>query len=190
MIAPRFRDTLAHLRVSAPDVVVTVGGTCGVEAAPVAYLNERYRGDLAVVWYDAHGDLNAPATSPSGHFHGMVLRTLLGDSPKGDRARVAARVGPRTNLPRRNPDLDPDEAAYSSGRRHFGNAAAGVRRSARCVNRHPRTKLRERLPACRHGLLQTRRISRHADANARGSLVRISGGDAGRPASLVSRRPV
>jgi arginase len=51
-------------------MVVTVGGTCGVEAAPVAYLNERYAGDLAIVWFDAHGDLNAPDTSPSGHFHG------------------------------------------------------------------------------------------------------------------------
>ena len=68
---------LADLRASAPDIVVTVGGTCGVEAAPVAYLNERYDGNLAVVWFDGHGDLNSPATSPSGHFHGMVLRTLL-----------------------------------------------------------------------------------------------------------------
>src|SRR5262252_5849854 len=47
-IAPRFRQTLDRLRVSAPDVVVTVGGTCGVEAAPVAYLNERYNGNLAI----------------------------------------------------------------------------------------------------------------------------------------------
>src|SRR5262245_24952059 len=55
-IASRFRATLLELRASAPDRVVTIGGTCGVEAAPVAYLNERYAGDLAVVWFDAHGD--------------------------------------------------------------------------------------------------------------------------------------
>src|SRR5690349_8613528 len=65
-VAPRFRATLAALRAHAPERIVTVGGTCGVEAAPVAYLNERYDGDLAVVWFDAHGDLNSPATSPSG----------------------------------------------------------------------------------------------------------------------------
>lgn len=80
-IAPRFRGTLSRIRTAAPDLIVTVGGTCGVEAAPVAYLNERYAGDLAVVWFDAHGDLNTPESSPSGHFHGMVLRTLLGDGP-------------------------------------------------------------------------------------------------------------
>lgn len=59
-----------------------IGGTCGTEMVPVAYLNNHYRGDLAVLWLDAHGDLNTPGSSPSGHFHGMVLRTLLGD---GDR---------------------------------------------------------------------------------------------------------
>jgi arginase family enzyme len=31
-----------------------------------------------VVWFDAHGDLNTPSSSPSGAFHGMVLRNLLG----------------------------------------------------------------------------------------------------------------
>ena len=80
-IAPRFRDTLSRIRTAAPDAIVTIGGTCGVEAAPIAYLNERYGGNLAIVWLDAHGDLNTPQSSPSGHFHGMVLRTLLGDGP-------------------------------------------------------------------------------------------------------------
>jgi arginase len=61
---------------------MTVGGSCGTEAAPVSYLNSVYEGDLAVVWFDAHGDLNTPESSPSGHFHGMVLRTLLGDGPE------------------------------------------------------------------------------------------------------------
>jgi arginase len=31
------------------------------------------------VWFDAHGDLNTPESSPSHAFGGMVLRTLLGD---------------------------------------------------------------------------------------------------------------
>ncbi len=33
------------------------------------------------MWFDAHGDMNTPASSPSGHYHGMVLRTLLGQGP-------------------------------------------------------------------------------------------------------------
>ena len=35
--------------------------------------------DLAVVWIDAHADLNTPESSPSGAFHGMVLRAIVGD---------------------------------------------------------------------------------------------------------------
>jgi arginase len=30
------------------------------------------------VWVDAHGDLNTPATSPTGNVHGMVLAAALG----------------------------------------------------------------------------------------------------------------
>lgn len=32
----------------------------------------------AVLWFDAHGDLNTPDTSPSGNVHGMALAALLG----------------------------------------------------------------------------------------------------------------
>jgi arginase len=111
-IASRFRDTLTSLRSSAPDVIVTVGGTCGVEAAPVAYLNERYGGDLAVVWFDAHGDLNSPATSPSGHFHGMVLRTLLGTGPREYVDQIRRPLQPSQVFLAGTRDLDPDESAF------------------------------------------------------------------------------
>lgn len=63
--------------------VLTVGGDCGVEVAPIAAAVRRHGDRLAVVWFDAHGDLNTPASSPSGAFHGMVLRTLLGEGPAG-----------------------------------------------------------------------------------------------------------
>ena len=111
-IAARFQSTLGALRASAPDAIVTVGGTCGVEAAPVAYLNERYAGDLAVVWFDAHGDLNSPATSPSGHFHGMVLRTLLGDGPAEYVHDIARPLTPRQIVLAGTRDLDAGEATF------------------------------------------------------------------------------
>ncbi|NEU56783.1 arginase [Halorussus sp. MSC15.2] len=34
--------------------------------------------DIGVIWFDAHGDFNTPATSPSGNVHGMPLAALLG----------------------------------------------------------------------------------------------------------------
>jgi arginase len=35
-------------------------------------------GPGAVLWFDAHGDLNTPATTPSGNVHGMPLAAALG----------------------------------------------------------------------------------------------------------------
>lgn len=58
-----------------------LGCDCGGELVPIARLNQRYGGNLRVIWFDAHPDLNAVETSQSHTFHGMVLRALLGDIP-------------------------------------------------------------------------------------------------------------
>ena len=36
---------------------------------------------LGLIWVDAHGDMNTPATTPSGNVHGMPLAALLGQEP-------------------------------------------------------------------------------------------------------------
>ncbi|WP_291413037.1 arginase family protein [Actinophytocola sp.] len=61
------------------DVVITAGGDCGVDLAPIAAARKRHGDRLTVLWIDAHPDVYTPQTLPSGSFHGMVLRTLLGD---------------------------------------------------------------------------------------------------------------
>ncbi|WP_374007341.1 arginase family protein [Leifsonia sp. LS-T14] len=64
--------------------VITIGGDCGAELAAVQHaISTRPPGEVAVVWFDAHGDLNDVDSSPSGAFCGMVLRALLGDGPDG-----------------------------------------------------------------------------------------------------------
>ncbi|WP_126661317.1 arginase [Haloterrigena salifodinae] len=40
--------------------------------------------DLGAIWFDAHADLNTPATSPSGNVHGMPLAATLGRGAFGD----------------------------------------------------------------------------------------------------------
>jgi arginase len=111
-IGPRFRKAMTRLRAEAADRILTIGGTCGVEAAPVGYLNERYGGDLAVVWLDAHGDLNTPESSPSGNFHGMVLRTLLGDGPAEYVSELRRPLAPGQVFLAATRDLDPSEMDY------------------------------------------------------------------------------
>lgn len=73
------RDRLAAALGEITGAVITVGGDCGVE---LAALERVASDDVAVIWLDAHPDLNTPESSPSGAFTGMVLRTLLGDGPE------------------------------------------------------------------------------------------------------------
>jgi len=113
-IAPRFRETIRKLQTTAPAKIFMIGGTCGVEVAPVGYLNDRYQGNLAVIWFDAHGDLNTPISSPSGHFHGMALRTLLGDGPVEYTGELQRFLKPQQVFLAGTRDLDPPEDAYCS----------------------------------------------------------------------------
>ena len=68
-----------------PEAIVTLGGDCLVDLAPIAYLSERYGDDLAVLWVDAHPDVMGPAQFQNAHAH--VLAMLMGE---GDSDFVAA----------------------------------------------------------------------------------------------------
>ncbi|MHA7303900.1 arginase family protein [Arthrobacter sp. TMN-49] len=92
-----------------PRSLVTLGGDCTVEVASVSYLPSIHP-ELRVVWIDARADLNTPESSPSGHAHGMPLRTLFGDGHR--------RLVPSTTLsPQRcallgTRSIDPPEQAF------------------------------------------------------------------------------
>lgn len=55
------------------DHSIAMGAVAGVSA----HLKEA-GGKLGLIWFDAHGDMNLPETSPSGNVHGMPLAHLLG----------------------------------------------------------------------------------------------------------------
>lgn len=74
------RDEVQATLRDATSPAIVIGGDCGVELGAVDWANQG--GDIALLWIDAHPDLNTPESSPSGAFHGMVLRTLLGDGPE------------------------------------------------------------------------------------------------------------
>ena len=50
--------------------------------------------DPGVLWVDAHGDFNVPATTPSGNIHGMALAVILGDGPFANEVWADAGVDP------------------------------------------------------------------------------------------------
>jgi arginase len=57
---------------------INIGGDHSMAIATVAASLQKYGSELKVIWFDAHGDINTRATSPSGNFHGMPLAFLTG----------------------------------------------------------------------------------------------------------------
>jgi arginase len=53
----------------------------GSVAAAAVWARKTRQRPIGLLWIDAHGDMNTPATSPSGNVHGMPLAALLGPEP-------------------------------------------------------------------------------------------------------------
>ena len=106
------RMTVAADMVSreAPDVILTIGGDCGIEPVPVSWLNRKHDGNFTLVWLDAHADLNTPETSPSGCYHGMPLATLMGLGDPDICSTCASTLRPDQIILAGLRDLDPAEA--------------------------------------------------------------------------------
>ena len=114
------RDRTLTALAELPDRVVTIGGDCGVELGSIGHVLTRTGGDVAVVWFDAHPDLNTPASSPSAAFCGMVLRTLAGE---GEASLVpSTTLAPGNIILAGTRSTDDDEAEYvaSSGVSRLG----------------------------------------------------------------------
>jgi arginase len=113
-------DTLADqvlvLASELPDRPLILGGCCCSHIGAVEGLATRHE-RLAIVWIDAHGDLNTPETSPSGNEWGMPLRMIIDGGAV--RPTDVALVGAR--------DLDPPEVEFieASGL-HMGDGAAAA----------------------------------------------------------------
>jgi arginase len=64
------------LATQLPERPLILGGCCCAHIGAVEGLAARHD-RLALVWFDAHGDLNTPESSPSGNTWGMPLRMLI-----------------------------------------------------------------------------------------------------------------
>jgi arginase family enzyme len=104
------------LAADLPERPLVLGGCCCAHIGAVEGLAARHD-RLAVVWLDAHGDLNTPESSPSGNEWGMPLRMVLdsGAVRPDDVALLGAR------------NLDPPEEEYI--------AASGLHTGADAVER-------------------------------------------------------
>ncbi len=95
------REQSLALAAALPDVPLVLGGCCCAHIGAVEGIAARHD-RVALIWLDAHGDLNTPESSPSGNAWGMPLRMLIDDGAvePDDVALVGAR------------NLDPPEREF------------------------------------------------------------------------------
>ncbi len=77
-----YQMTLASLEKGALPVIL--GGDHSVAAGSVAATAAHARRQgrrIGLLWIDAHGDMNTPASTTSGNVHGMPLAALIGREP-------------------------------------------------------------------------------------------------------------
>jgi arginase len=75
-------------------VPLVIGGDHSIAIGTISGLAAHLRGSkgkggsrsgpprLGLIWFDAHGDINTPDTSPTGNIHGMPVACLLGHGPE------------------------------------------------------------------------------------------------------------
>lgn len=71
------KSALDILKENNPDRIVTLGGECSVSVVPFTYLAEKYKDDIAIIWIDAHPDINLPYDDYAG-YHAMALTASMG----------------------------------------------------------------------------------------------------------------
>lgn len=73
--------------------ILTLGGECSVSVVPFTELARRHGEDLAVVWIDAHPDVDTPDTGYDG-YHAMAVSAIVGQGDPEILDRLPAAVDP------------------------------------------------------------------------------------------------
>jgi arginase len=77
-----FGSALASLQAGALPLVLGGDHSLGAGSVAATAAHTRRAGmKLGLIWVDAHGDMNTPASTGSGNVHGMPLSALLGPEP-------------------------------------------------------------------------------------------------------------
>ncbi len=106
-------SNLAHMvycSLRADSFPLVIGGDHSLGLGSVAG-GSRYFKEMAVIWVDAHGDINNSNTSPSGNIHGMPLAASMGvgDNSLTDLYYDGQKVKPENVYILGARDLDPGE---------------------------------------------------------------------------------
>ena len=92
-IIAQTKAALDILAIQKPDKIVTLGGECSVSVVPFTYLSERYKGDVAMVWIDAHPDITLPGDVYPA-YHAMAAAACMGMGDKQILSELPTKINP------------------------------------------------------------------------------------------------
>lgn len=98
IIAKQTQDALKLLNDEMPDKILTLGGDCSVSVVPFTYLANKYKGDVAVIWIDAHPDITLPEDNTYNGYHAMALAAVLGKGDSKILSELPCRIEPSNIL--------------------------------------------------------------------------------------------
>ena len=106
-MAQNLRDIISE-HYHAGERVITLGGDHTIALGTVAGVLQN-EPNVGVIWFDAHGDVNTEATSPSMNAHGMPVAALLGLCKSGINDIATTHLKPQNIFWVGARDLDPGE---------------------------------------------------------------------------------
>ena len=106
---------MARETVSRGEIPIFLGGDHSIAIGTVGGITHDR--EVGLLWIDAHGDFNTPASSPSQNVHGMALATLLGYGPRElmDIGRPGRKISPENVVLIGTRDLDRQERELLRG---------------------------------------------------------------------------
>lgn len=93
VIIQQSKAALDILEIERPSKIVTLGGECSVSVVPFTFLADKYKGDLAMIWIDAHPDITLPGDVYSG-YHAMAVTACMGFGDDKIISELPARISP------------------------------------------------------------------------------------------------
>lgn len=69
---------MTEVATQAGEKSVVLGGDHSICLGAIAGASVGLKGNLGLIYFDAHGDMNTDKTTPTGNIHGMQLASLMG----------------------------------------------------------------------------------------------------------------
>jgi len=73
---------IVHDKIKKGEKIIALGGDHSINLGVVSGASVALDGDLGLIYFDAHGDMNTDKTTLSGNIHGMHLASLMGFGAK------------------------------------------------------------------------------------------------------------